>query len=205
MLSLAQVILMSGREGAPFDSSPSKSAEINPTQKKMLDYIAAHPGVHLREICRSIGIAMGDAQFNVNKLEKSGRVISVRRGLYRFFYSSAVFGQKERDLLSILALDTPRELLLHILGKPDSTQEELAFALAVSQPTISWHLKRLSNLGIIERQQSGSRTVYKVAGVDAAEVALLLRSYHPGVWEKWSSRLADIFISYSSDEAEGAP
>jgi predicted transcriptional regulator len=151
-------------------------------------------------MCRELGLAMGDVQYHVHRLEREGRISSVRRGLYRFFYPSALFGERQRDILSMLALDTPRELLMNIVEKPDSSQSDLASATGVSQPTASWHLKRMIQLGILQKQQSGRGATYGVVGGSAAEIAALIRNYHPGVWERWSSRLADIFISYSEDE-----
>ena len=143
---------------------------------------------------------MGDVQYHIRRLEMDGRISSVRRGLYKFFYPSALFGEKQRDVLSVLSLDTPRELLLNIIEKPYSSQEELARALVVSQPTVSWHLKRLVDLGILEKQHTSTGTTYSVVGSSAPEIATFLRSYHPTVWERWSSRLADIFIAYSEED-----
>jgi predicted transcriptional regulator len=145
---------------------------------------------------------MGDVQYHIHRLEREGRISSVRRGLYRFFYPSALFGDKQRDMLGMLSLETPRELLLNIVEKPDSGQDELARATGVSQPTVSWHLKRLVDLGIVERRQTGRSVTYSVVGVDAGEIATFIKSYHPSVWERWSSRLADIFISYSGEGDE---
>ena len=170
------------------------------TQKRILDYVSEHPGTHLRLICRELGLAMGDVQYHVQRLEREGRINSVRRGLYRFFYPSALFGEKQKDILGVLALDTPRELLLSIVEKPDSTQEELGRAVGVSQPTVSWHLKRMTALGVLQRHQSGGGFTYSIMGAEAGEVAALIKNYHPGVWERWASRLADIFISYSGEE-----
>ena len=145
---------------------------------------------------------MGDVQYHIRRLEMDGRINSVRRGLYKFFYPSALFGEKQRDVLSVLGLDTPRELLLNIIGKPHSSQEELARAVLVSQPTVSWHLKRLIDLGILEKQHTGNTTTYSVVGSSAPEIATFIRNYHPTVWEKWSSRLADIFIAYSEEDGD---
>ena|SRR5208283_1273988 len=190
-------------DGPPFSSTRRGPPEaLDSTQRRIFDYIAAHPGVHLRQICRELGLAMGDVQYHIHRLEREGRISSVRRGLYRFFYPSALFGDKQRDMLGMLSLETPRELLLNIVEKPDSGQDELARATGVSQPTVSWHLKRLVDLGIVERRQTGRSVTYSVVGVDAGEIATFIKSYHPSVWERWSSRLADIFISYSGEEGD---
>ena len=121
-------------DNPPFSSSRGKESagSTDPTQQKVLDLIAAHPGVHLREICRSLGLAMGAAQYHVRKLERDGRINSVRRGLYKFFYPANLFGEKQRDVLSVIGLDRPRELILNLIQRPGSSQEELAIATNVS-------------------------------------------------------------------------
>lgn len=179
-------------DGEPLDALDS-------TQRKILDHISSHPGVHLREICRALGLAMGDVQYHVRKLERGGRITSVRRGLYKFFYPANLFGERQRDVLSVLSLERPRELLLNIIDHPESTQETLAAATKVSQPTVSWHLKRLMELGIVGRRQEGRIVTYSVVG-GGSEIATFIKTYHPTVWEMWSSRLADIFIAYSDAE-----
>ncbi len=184
----------------PFGSSPDKRPvdSLDATQRRVLEFITSHPGVHLREICRTLSLAMGDVQYHVQRLERDRRIISVRRGLYKFFYPADLFGERQRDVLSVLSLDRPRELLLNIIEHPESTQEALADATKVSQPTVSWHLKRLMDLGIVARRQEGRAVTYSVVG--GGEIATFIKTYHPTVWERWSSRLADIFIAYSEGE-----
>jgi len=182
--------------GSPPDQRPVSS--LDPTQQRVLVFITAHPGVHLREICRALSLAMGNAQYHVGRLERDGRITSARRGLYKFFYPANLFGERQREVLSVLSLDTPRELLLNIIGHPGSTQVELAAGTDLSQPTASWHLKRLVEIGIVERHQEGRVVTYTVTR--EGEIATFIKSYHPTVWERWSSRLADIFIAYSGEE-----
>src|ERR1700688_741696 len=150
------------RDNPPFSSSPGHDAvdALDPTQRRILEFITSHPGVHLREICRALALAMGDVQYHVRRLERDGRIHSVRRGLYKFFYQANLFGERQRDVLSVLSLDRPRELLLNIIENPESTQEALAGATHVSQPTVSWHLKRLVDLGIVGRRQDGRVVTY---------------------------------------------
>ena len=188
------------KDNHPFSEPPgSEPADgLDATRRRILEFIASHPGAHLRDICRALGLAMGDVQYHIRRLERDGRIHSVRRGLYKFFYPANLFGERQRDVLSVLSLDRPRELLLNIIEHPGSTQEALAGAAHVSQPTVSWHLKRLVDLGIVGRRQEGRVVTYSVAG--GGEIATFIKTYHPTVWERWSSRLADIFIAYSGEE-----
>ena len=184
----------------PFSAPPEPEPPdgLDATRRRILEFITSHPGAHLRDICRALGLAMGDVQYHIRRLERDGRIHSVRRGLYKFFYPANLFGERQRDVLSVLSLERPRELLLNIIEHPESTQESLARATQISQPTVSWHLKRLVDLGIVGRRQEGRVATYSVAG--GGEIATFIRTYHPSVWERWSSRLADIFIAYSQED-----
>jgi predicted transcriptional regulator len=189
------------KDNPPFSAAPdSETNGLDPTQRRILEFITSHPGVHLREICRALALAMGAVQYHVRRLERDGRIHSVRRGLYKFFYPANLFGERQRDVLSVLSLDRPRELLLNIIEHPESTQESLSGATHISQPTVSWHLKRLVDLGIVGRRQDGRVVTYSVVG--GGEIAAFIKAYHPTVWERWSSRLADIFIAYSPEEGK---
>ena len=190
------------KDNPPFSEPPGSEPadDLDATRRRILEFIASHPGAHLRDICRALGLAMGDVQYHIRRLERDGRIHSVRRGLYKFFYPANLFGERQRDVLSVLSLDRPRELLLNIIEHPGSTQEALAGAAHVSQPTVSWHLKRLVDLGIVGRRQEGRVVTYSVAG--GGEIATFIKTYHPTVWERWSSRLADIFIAYSAEEGK---
>jgi DNA-binding MarR family transcriptional regulator len=188
------------KDNPPFSASPRAGPVegIDPTQRRILEFITSHPGVHLRGICRELGLGMGDVQYHIRRLERDERITSERRGLYKFFYRSNLFGERQREVLSVLSLDRPRELLLNIIERPDSTQEQLASATNVSRPTVSWHLKRLVDLGVLATRKEGRTVTYSVVG--GTEIASFVRAYHPSVWERWSSRLADIFIAYGTEE-----
>ena len=49
------VILQWSRDNPPFGQSRGGAPldSIDPTQRRILDYITSHPGVYLREVCRS--------------------------------------------------------------------------------------------------------------------------------------------------------
>lgn len=172
------------------------------TRERVFNHIVRHPGIHLRKVCRDLGLGVGAVQYHIGRLEKDGSVTSSRRGLYRRFYAGRLFGEKEGVILSALAQDTPRELILHLIDDPGIGQERLAAELGISAPSVSWNMKRLVDLGLVERMQSGRSASYRVNG-DGGEIARFIRNYHPGAWERWSSRLADVFLAMS--ESDSAP
>ena len=99
--------------------------------------------------------------------------------------------------------DTPASCYSTCWWNPARIRTALVKAVSVSQPTVSWHLKRLIELGIVQKEQVGRTSGYRVAEGSAPDIALYMMNYHPTVWERWSSRLADIFITYSDAEQVG--
>ena len=92
------------------------------------------------------------------------------------------------------------ELLLNIIEHPESTQRRLREQSTSLNPPSHGTLGGWFELGIVTRRQEGRVVTYSVVG--GAEIATFIKTYHPTVWERWSSRLADIFIAYSAEEGK---
>lgn len=174
------------------------ASEFQGNHERVYKCVASHPGIHLRKVSRSLDLAIGDVQYHLDRLEKEGKIRSTRHGLYRFFYTADLFGEEDGPVLAALSQATPRELLLHLIDSPDMSQEELATAANLSQPTVSWHMKRLADLGLVQRSQRGRSVAYRVTG-NTAQIALFIRNYHPGVWDRWSGRLTEILLAFGSE------
>lgn len=169
------------------------------TRDLVFDYIKAHPGAHLREIGRALELGMGDLQYNLYILEKQGIITSVRRGLYKFVFPTGMFGEKQSAILVALSIETQREILVHIINNPTLSQNQIARLTGLTPATISWHMKRLRELGVIERSRSGKTVSYNVVG-NKEEIERFVRNYHPGFLERLSSKLADIVLELSAAE-----
>ncbi len=171
------------------------------TRERILEYIKMHPGTYLREIGRELGLAMGDLQYHLYELESQNRISTERRGLRKHFYPTGVFRENQKAILSVFSQETPRELLLYLIENPDSSRIELAEYLGLSSATISWHIDRLVNLGLIECSKKGRFSVCHVVG-NVEEICRFVHNYRTSVWERWGSRLADIVMELSQSDKE---
>jgi predicted transcriptional regulator len=162
------------------------------------EFIAEHPGTHLREICRKLSIAMGVAQYHTERLEKERVIVSRRRGLYRRYYANLVFAEKDIDILDVLSQETEREILLFLTQKPGSSQKDISDFAKLSLPTVNWHIKRLIASGLIETRlgKDSSHLSYSII-VDKRTILQLLKNYHPAVWERWADQIADVWTDFS--------
>ena len=168
------------------EPSESKRAQV-------LNFIVAHPGAHLRMIKRELNLAMGVIQYHLYTLEKERKVISRRRGFYKRFYPILLFGDRELEIMDVLIQETERDLLLFLMQNPNATQKELSGYAKVSPSSINWHMQRLSKTGLIETTREGPNVRYQVK-VNRTEILVLLKNYHPAVWERWADRLADMLM-----------
>ena len=155
-----------------------------------------HPGTHIREIRKDLGLGMGDLQYHIYTMEKLGMIKTIRRGLYKFVFASNLFADKQTAILSALSFESEREILLYLSQKPGLTQLELAQLTRLSPPTILWHMGRLIQQEIVDRKKTGKFVNYFLS-VDAQEIQGFIKNYHTAFWETWAGRLAEMFLTLS--------
>jgi predicted transcriptional regulator len=177
------------------ERAKAQSAEVVQIQDsnrvRILEFIKANPGAHLRKIKRELNLAMGVIQYHLYKLERERIVVSVRLGLYKRFYADKDLKVEDREILSILSQETERDIVLYLIRNPLAAQKELSEFARISASSTNWHMKRLSQAGFVQPRREGGFVFYTVRG-DRARILALLRNYHPRIWERWAERLADL-------------
>ena len=174
--------------------------EPNSNTIRVLQHIQENPGCHLRQIKRELDMSMGTIQYHLNLLDKQGKVSTERQNLHKYYFPIGLFEQNERDILKILNQETAREILMIILEKKP-TQTDIANIIKISPASVNWHIKRLVELGLILEQKDGKFKRYTL-GADSKHIVSLMKNYHPNIWNKWSNRLAEMFLSLSKEEEQ---
>jgi len=173
------------------------------TKEQILDYIKSHPGAHLRQIKRDLGISMGTTQYHLYSLEKENRVLWQRSGIHKRFFLSYVFGEHQREILDILSQETERDLVFYLIQHPGASQKELSSYARISPGTVNWHMKRLISSGLIEVHRDAQLVKYSLKG-ESSEILNLIRSYHPTLWQSWVDRIADAISDVTQADNEDA-
>jgi predicted transcriptional regulator len=171
--------------------------ESDDTVDKVLYFIQDNPGCHLRRIKRAMNVSMGTVQYQLDKLEKMGRITSSRRGLYKYYFAAGLFKENEKDILEVLTHETARRILMFIIEQKSPTQTDIVNSVKISARSISWHVGRLVALKIITEIKDGKYKRYQLLENDAKYILTLLKSYYPSIWDKWSMRLVEMFLSLS--------
>jgi predicted transcriptional regulator len=166
-------------------------------RSRIYEYIKNTPGSHLRRISKELEIALGDTQHHLNTLEKSGSIKSKRMGMYKVYFSVSILEGRDESILATLQQETPREIILCLVEKPGSTQGEIAVRIGFSSPTINWHMSKLIEIGLVSRQRDRQSVRYYIKG-NIKDITDLLKLYHPKIWNRLSSRIADLFLDLAS-------
>jgi predicted transcriptional regulator len=182
----------------PYEGSPQPEAN---TADQILQFIQENPSCHLRKIKMELDLAMGTIQYHLDKLEKAGMITSQRQGLHKYYFVVGAFEENEKQLLEILSNETAREILMFIVEQKFPSQTEISKHIGISSASVSWQIKRLQDYRIVEEIKEGKFKRYKLRG-DSKQVVALLKNYYPGIWNRWSNRLAEIFLSLSQGEEQ---
>jgi len=166
----------------------------------IIKYIIDNQGCHLRELKRDLKLSMGSTQYHLDRLEKDGKITSVRNGLYKYYFSIGT-DQKEKSLIQVLKNETSREIIQYILNNKNPTQTDIALFLNLSTPSIHSQLKRLLEFNIIEETKDGKFKRYHVKNkTDYYSVlSKILRDQKDSIWNKWSDRLAEMFTTIAGE------
>lgn len=118
---------------------------------RIIEQIDQNPGIHLRELHRVLGCAMGALQYHLTNLLDERLVISFQSGNTRHFFP---FGfTEDNDVLQLVSLirnPTIRSIISESMKHDRITQAELSRKLSLEKSLISYYANNLVNVGILK-------------------------------------------------------
>ncbi|KEQ56905.1 transcriptional regulator TrmB protein [Marine Group I thaumarchaeote SCGC RSA3] len=160
-------------------------------QKQILEFIINNPSTHLRKIKNNVGFSMGTIQYHLNILEKEGKIKSVKTKFYKNYYHIT---ESDEKVLSVFNLESPRSIILYLLQHEPSTHQEITKGIELSSSTVSWHMKRLLDLDIVDYEYSGKYTLYRLTNRE--NVLENLRKCKSTVWNSMVNNMVDVFSAF---------
>ena len=171
----------------------------NNNTMRVLQFIKQNPGSHLRQIKKELKISMGTVQYHLQMLEKEGKIVSEKQGLFRHYFLVGLFQQNEKNILKILKQETAREIIMFIIERTNPTQTDLVKRLEISAASVSLNLGKLIELGLINEIKDGKFKRY-VLLEDPKIIVRLMKNYQTGIWNRWSNTLSEMFISLARED-----
>ena len=144
------------------------------TRRMIYNNIFQHPGLHIRELCRKLQIPKSSLNYHLIFLEKNGLLCFRYDGRYARYYPVEGINEADKKILGVLRQKVPRKIVLFLMTRPYSSRSEICEYLKKRPSTISFHLKKLVNVGIVEYSQKGRELTYLVYS-DGLVVNLLIR------------------------------
>ncbi|MHB8565472.1 MAG: winged helix-turn-helix transcriptional regulator [Nitrososphaerales archaeon] len=143
----------------------------NQSRAKIIELVSMLPGIHLRELQRTLGVSFNSIRYNTDLLSRSGEIICERTSGYSRLYP---VGTSESDKLVYSAIRnrTTRRILVQLGKSAQLTNKELTEHTGLAKSTISEHVHALllSNLVRLTLSDGG----FKIQLQEPARVNLLL-------------------------------
>jgi len=136
----------------------------------LVKHIEETPGIRYRELLRLTGLVNGVLTHHLAVLEKAN-VIKVYRESRVTRYSPVGVSDKESAILKFVRHEPTREILLFILENEMCTFNEIVDHTGKAPSTVSYHLKRLKETGIVSVRYGEHYQLYCIVEGDlVAEV-----------------------------------
>lgn len=127
--------------------------ESSDTREALASYVDVTPGAHFSKIRDDLALATGETQYHLGRLVDAEVLAVTRDGDYKRYFPADRFDEFERTALGYLRRETPREMMLALLQRPDRSGTELADQLSVSAATISTTATAMERAGLLDRSE----------------------------------------------------
>jgi len=120
------------------------------TRKKIYDFIEKNPSLNIREISRQIDIPVTTLVYHIQHLRKFGIINETLDGKCTRICISEKLGTLDKQILSLLRNKNSCKILLYLIWGVTFSQIELSKELNLPPPTVSYYLKKMVKMGLLE-------------------------------------------------------
>lgn len=145
--------------------------------QRLLALVREYPGLHVRELARQLGTSVALVEYHLDALARQGQVkVRPDEVFHRVYPADAedAPGARDRQALAVLRRKVPLQLVLHLLQAGPQRHTDLAAVAGVGKSTLSFHLKKMADAGLVARDAEG-----RVHVRDPSHVEGLLRRWKP--------------------------
>lgn len=164
----------------------------NATRRRIAHSVGEQPGVHFNELVRRLDLAPGQAQYHLKRLTGADRVVAA--DLFgRTHYYPPGFDEWERAALALLHRETTADIVAELLAAGPARPGDVADRVGIARSTLSWHVDRLVEAGVVEKRRDCNRVTLALAAPE--RTARLLRRADPSLPERLVDRFTRLVDS----------
>jgi predicted transcriptional regulator len=138
----------------------------------ILRQIERNPGIRYRELLRLTSLTNGGLQYHLKILERSHKVKVDRHDGRRTRYYPLDIPTSESHILGCVRNNVARQIVFFILEHDLCMFGEVVEHTKKAQSTVSWHLKRLSEAGIISISYGSEYQLYSTVNNNLVKTVL---------------------------------
>lgn len=158
------------------------------SRKKIYEIVNQYAGCHLREIQRISGLSFGMVSYHLTFLCKYHLIREEKDGNYVRYYPNTL-EKRDEKLLGLLRQRSVRTILMFIIDHEGCSHQQISAGVQLSPSTTTWHLKKLTDNGIISSDRRIKGKAYSLC-IPRDRVVNLLISYR----ESFVDNLVDGFL-----------
>lgn len=127
-----------------------RESRVSKLRDRVVDEVAASPGIHLRELRRHLDCAMGALQYHLRNLEKESVITSIKIGNSKhFFINDYSVDEPTLELTAQLRNPTVQVIVKECMSNGRITQAELSRTMNLDKSLISYYVGGLIKAGVL--------------------------------------------------------
>ena len=143
-------------------------------RKNIYSCICENPGIRYRELIRLAGTTNGVLSYHLGMLEKNGEIRIERQSNNRVTRCFIVnIPKKDSDIIGQFRSKVIRSIIFFVLRNEFCTFNEIVDHIGKAPSTISWHIKRLREAGILNTNYGYDRFLYSITDKEIVNRVLL--------------------------------
>lgn len=132
-----------------------------PVRAEVYDYITIYPGTSFSIIGEKLEINRGTLHYHLYILLREGRIREWKEGgSTTYFENNGKYSMDDMRILSRLHSGTAGEICRFIARRRGATRTEIAGWVGIAPSSVSWHMSRLNNSGVVVSEKEGGKTIY---------------------------------------------
>jgi len=153
----------------------------NERRRRIYATIEANPGIHLRELQRTLNIPLATLGYHIRYMTRN-KIVFEEPSRYHKRYYAKPLDPEDKEILSVLRKKRMREIVLLILANEKAKYQFLSSTFKLPHSTLSFYLKNLVDNNILARDKIGYENLYTIQDED--RIVKVLTTYKSSFLDK---------------------
>lgn len=121
----------------------------HPRRAQILQLVQTEPGIHFQDLGRRLTLGRGTLEHHLRKMVAANLLTKVRHGGYACYFPKGAVDRRLMAAAPLLRSASGRSILTTVRERPGLSGRQIALELGLSQSTVSYHLRRLEQAGLV--------------------------------------------------------